>query len=136
MAAYFANPGAPGRRASRREMAVAGFLPKNGLEQLAGADRDVLRAVPRLHPEAGVQRVSGRLMAAGPDEFLHTFEDARGQVSEVAERILELVDGRRTVADIVAVLCDEFEVEPEACQQDTAAFVRLLVEKKVLVLGP
>jgi pyrroloquinoline quinone biosynthesis protein D len=40
------------------------------------------------------------------------------------------------VADIVAVLCEEFEVEPEACRVDTAAFVSLLVEKKVLVLGP
>jgi pyrroloquinoline quinone biosynthesis protein D len=117
-------------------MAVAAFLPKNGLERLAGASLSVLRAVPRLHPEAGLQRVSGKLMAAGPDEYLHTFEDARGHVSEVAERILELVDGRRTVADIVAVLCDEFEVEPEDCRQDTVAFVRLLVEKKVLVLAP
>lgn len=96
----------------------------------------MVRAVPRLHPEAGLQRVSGRLMAAGPDEFLHTFEDEQGRVSEVAERILELVDGRRTVEDIVAVLCEEFEVEPEACREDTAAFIQLLVEKKVLVLGP
>jgi pyrroloquinoline quinone biosynthesis protein D len=117
-------------------MVVAALLPKDQLEHLAGAGRDVLRAVPRLHPETGVQRVGGRLMAAGPDELLHTFEDARGEVSAVAERIVELVDGRRTVADIVAVLCDEFEVEPQACREDTVAFVRLLVEKKVLVLGP
>lgn len=117
-------------------MAVAAFLPKNERERLAGVGRDVLRAVPRLHPEAGLQRVSGKLLAAGPDELLHTFEDEQGRVSEVAERILELVDGRRTVADIVAVLCDEFEVEPEVCRADTAAFVSLLVEKKVLVLGP
>lgn len=103
---------------------------------MTGAGQDVLRAVPRLHPEAGLQRVRGSLLAAGPDDFLHTFEDGAGEVSEVAERILELVDGRRTVADIVAVLCDEFEVEPEACREDTVAFVRLLVEKKVLVLGP
>lgn len=116
-------------------MTVAAFLPKRGRERLAGAGGDVLRAVPRLHPEAGVQRVSGRLMAAGPDNFFHTFEDEQGQPSEVAERIVELVDGQRTVADIVAVLCEEFEVEPEACREDTVSFVRLLVEKKVLVLG-
>jgi hypothetical protein len=112
------------------------LLPKNGFERLTGAGRDVLRAVPRLHPEAGLQRVGGQLLAAGPDDFLHTFEEAPGQVSQVAERILELVDGRRTVADIVAVLCEEFEVEPAVCGEDTAGFVKLLVEKKVLVLGP
>jgi hypothetical protein len=118
-------------------MDVAGQLPdQGGTTTRAGAGEDVLRAVPRLHPEAGVQRVGGRLLAAGPDEYLHTFEDERGQVSEVAERIVELVDGRRTVSDIVAVLCDEFEVEPEACRADTVAVIRLLVEKQVLVLGP
>jgi pyrroloquinoline quinone biosynthesis protein D len=115
-------------------MTVAAFLPKIGLSRLAGERKDVLRAVPRLHPEAGVQRVLGSLMAAGPDNLLHTFEDEQG-ASEVAERIVELVDGRRTVADIVAVLCEEFEVEPEECREDTVAFVSLLVEKKVLVLG-
>ncbi len=117
-----------------REKALAALM--RGFERLTGAERDVLRAVPRLHPETGVERVQGRLMAAGPGDLLHTFEDARGQASEVAERILELVDGQRTVADIIAVLCEEYEVEPEACRADTAAFIRLLVEKQVLVLGP
>ncbi|QRN99432.1 PqqD family protein [Archangium violaceum] len=96
---------------------------------------DVMSVVPNLHPDAGVQRVGDRMLAVGPDDTLHTFEDEGGEVSEVAERILELVDGRRTLGDIVAALCEEFEVEPEACREDTVAFVRLLVDKKVLVLG-
>jgi hypothetical protein len=96
---------------------------------------DVMSVVPSLHPDAGVQRVGDRMLAVGPDDTLHTFEDEGGEVSEVAERILELVDGRRTLGDIVAALCEEFEVEPEACREDTVAFVRLLVDKKVLVLG-
>lgn len=91
--------------------------------------------VPRLHPEVGVQRVGGRLMAAGPDEHLHTFEDETGEVSEVAERIVELCDGRRTVREIVDALCEEFEVDRMVCAHDTAEFVKLLIEKKVLVLG-
>lgn len=97
---------------------------------------DVMDEVPRLHPEAGVQRVGDRMLAVGPGETLHTFEDEGGEVSEVAERILELVDGGRTVRDIVAALCEEFEVEPAVCGEDTVAFVKLLVNKKVLVLGP
>ncbi|WP_235216630.1 PqqD family protein [Archangium violaceum] len=97
---------------------------------------DVMDVVPRLHPEAGLQRVGDRMLAVGPDDTLHTFEDEGGEVSEVAERILELVDGCRTVGDIVAVLCEEFEVEPVRCREDTVSFVRLLVDKKVLVLGP
>src|SRR4051812_13869812 len=115
-------------------MTVAAFLPKKGLSRLAGERKDVLRAVPRLHPAMSVQRALGLLTAAGPDNLLHTFEEEQG-LNEVAERIVELVDGRRTVADMVAVLCEEFEVEPEKCREDTVDFVSRLVEKKVLVLG-
>ena len=97
---------------------------------------DVMDAVPRLHPDAGVQRVGDRMLAVGPDDTLHTFEDEGGEVSEVAERILALVDGRRTLGDIVVALCEEFEVEPAVCREDTVTFVRLLVDKKVLVFGP
>ncbi len=94
----------------------------------------VLEGVPRVHPLAGVQRVGGRLLAAGPDEQLHSFEDEEGNVSEVAERIVELSDGTRTVRQIVEQLCREFEVEPDVCERDTTEFVQLLVDKKVLVL--
>jgi pyrroloquinoline quinone biosynthesis protein D len=96
---------------------------------------DLMGAVPRLHPAAAVQRVRGQLVVLGPGDVLHTFED-EGTPSEVAERIVELVDGQRTVADIAAVLCDEFEVEPDVCREDTARFVELLSERQVVVLGP
>ncbi len=98
--------------------------------------RDFLNQVPRVHPETGVQRVGGRLMAASPDDHLHTFEDeSSGEVSDVAERIVELSDGKRTVSQIVDELCNEFEVTREVCEADTVAFVKLLVDRKVLILG-
>ena len=97
--------------------------------------REFMEQVPKLHPEVGVQRVGGRLLAASPDDYLHTFEDETGEPSEVAERIVELCDGRRTVAQIVEALCAEFDVDEAQCAADTAAFVRLMVQKKVLVLG-
>ena len=95
--------------------------------------RDVMGRIPRLHPDVGVQRVGGRLMAAGPGDHLHTFEDESGEVSEVAERIVELTDGKRTVAQIVEALCAEFEVDREVCASDTKAFIESLVERQVFV---
>jgi hypothetical protein len=92
--------------------------------------------VPRIHPETGVQRVGGRLMAAGPDDHLHTFETDSGEISEVGERIVELSDGMRTLGQIVTQLCSEFEVDRARCESDAARFVELLVERKVLVVGP
>jgi pyrroloquinoline quinone biosynthesis protein D len=90
-----------------------------------------LLSVLVVHPETGAQRVGGRWAAASPDGRWHTFED-EGEVSEVGERIMDLVDGRRTVGGIVDMLCDEFEVERHSCERETLAFVNLLVEKRVL----
>ena len=92
-----------------------------------------LTRVPRLHPGSGVVRVGGRLMATSEDSAVHSFEETDGAVSEVAERIVELVDGCRTVAQIVDVLCEEFEVGREVCTVDTVAFLKTLAERKVLV---
>jgi hypothetical protein len=94
----------------------------------------LLDELPRVNPEVGVQRVRGRLMAAGPEDVLHSFEDAKGGVSEVGERIVELADGTRTVAQIVDALCAEFEVARDVCTADTERFVGVLLEKKVLIL--
>lgn len=92
-------------------------------------------AVPRVHPDTAVQKVAGRWMAATADDALHTFEDDEGGVSDVGERIIELVDGQRTVGQIADLLVKEFEVEREACLADTRQFIGLLVQKKVLVLN-
>lgn len=73
-------------------------------------------------------------MAATVNDQLHTFEGEDGLASEVGERIIELVDGKRSVAQIVDALLEEFEVSREQCEADTRKFIGLLVEKQVLVL--
>jgi hypothetical protein len=90
-----------------------------------------LQWVPRVHPETGVQQVRGRWMAATPDDVLHSFEGPGG-VSEVGERIIALVDGKRTVGEIAAVLQGEFDVSQAECEEQTVQFIQVLIEKKVL----
>lgn len=92
-----------------------------------------LEGIPRLHPEAGVQKVGKRILAISPGDWLHTFEDESGNVSEVGERIIELIDGSRAVDQIVDVLCEEFEVEREQCKSDAQAFILLLAERQVVI---
>ena len=94
---------------------------------------DFMDELLRVNPEVGVQRVRGRLLAAGPGDVLHSFEGADGQVSEVAERIVELADGSRTLKQIVSALCEEFEVSEAICAADTEKFAQLLLEREVLV---
>lgn len=114
---------------------MAGSNSRRYSFRIIPAPDELLSATPKLHPEAGVQRVGGRLLAAGPDDFLHTFEDEAGEVSEVAERIVELADGSRTVAQIVAALCSEFQVDRDRCTADTMEFLKLLVKRQLMVLA-
>ncbi|MBL8910631.1 MAG: PqqD family protein [Archangium sp.] len=93
-----------------------------------------LSAVPRVHGETALQKVGGRWVAATPDDQLHSFELADGEVSEVGERIVELIDGKRSVADIVEALLNEFEVSREVAESDTLEFIGLLADKRVLTL--
>ncbi len=104
-------------------------LNSMGSTPMNGRDRDW---VPRVHPETGVQQVGGKWVAATPDDALHYFEEEGGAVSEVGSRIISLIDGQRTVGQIVDTLCEEFEVQPEECEREVGRFVELLVEKRVL----
>ena len=90
-----------------------------------------LTGVPQVHPETALQKVAGRWMAATSDDRLHTFESAEG-VSDVGERIIELVDGVRTVAQIINVVFEEFDVSRALAERDTRQFIELLVSKQVL----
>lgn len=93
-----------------------------------------LSAVPRVHPEAAVHRIGGKLMAATDDDRTHTFDGADGAPSAVAERIVELADGQRTVAQIAAELVSEFEVDRMTAERDTIEFLEVLIQKHVMVV--
>ena len=93
-----------------------------------------LTVIPRLHGEAGIHRVGGKLLAASDDDVLHSFVTPAGTVSEVGERIMQLVNGHRTVSEIVAVVRSEFEVEQSVCERDTLEFLDVLIQKHLVVL--
>lgn len=98
-------------------------------------DESCLRRKVRIHGNAGVQRVGDRLLAVGPGDLLHVFEDEAGEPSLVAERIIELADGTRTLETIAQTLCAEFEVDPQVCVSDVVAFAKLLVDRELLIFS-
>jgi hypothetical protein len=53
----------------------------------------------------------------------------------VAERIVELVDGMRTVGQIAEVLVEEFEVSRAMAEADTVQFISQLISKRVFRLS-
>lgn len=53
-------------------------------------------------------------------------------VDEIAAKVLELVDGQRTVGDIVAVLAAGFNEDPAVIRADVVAMIDDLVTKRVV----
>lgn len=53
-------------------------------------------------------------------------------LNETGACILEAMDGTRTVADIVDVLSESFDVEPETLQADVLRFMDELVATNVI----
>ncbi len=91
---------------------------------------DLLDRVLRVHPEAGLQQFGGRYMAVTADGQLHTFDEEES--SGPGERILSLVDGQRSVGQIVEALLAEYDVDRSECERDTKAFVEALIARRVL----
>jgi hypothetical protein len=94
-----------------------------------------LTAYPAPHPGAGIERVGDQLMAASPDDHLHRFVEDDETPSHTAERIVQLADGSRTVSQIARAISEEFEgASLEQVLEDVCEFLRVLVERHVLVL--
>ncbi|MBX7114410.1 MAG: PqqD family protein [Myxococcaceae bacterium] len=93
-----------------------------------------LAQIPRIKTDTLVQKVGDTWVAVGSDETLHLFKDEGGP-SEVGGRIVELIDGRRSVEQIVDTLCEEFEVPREQCASDTLKFIGVLIGKNILVVS-
>ena len=56
-------------------------------------------------------------------------------LNQVGSRIWELMDGGRTVADIVEIISREFEVSPEEAREDILDFLRELENKKMVLIS-
>ena len=82
--------------------------------------------VPRLRPDVRFRLVGGQAVVivqeAGEALVLN----------EVGSRILELVDGERRVEEIVAVMRDEFEADPDELAADVAGYLSELAAAGVL----
>jgi len=90
-----------------------------------------------ISPDTYVMPASSAIGRTIDDEAVLVLPE-QGQVkvlNEVGARIWDLADGSRTVRDIVAAICAEYEVEPAQAEADTLDFVAELVERGVVSLS-
>lgn len=62
----------------------------------------------------------------------------QGQIkvlNEVGARVWSLADGTRTVSDIAAAICAEYDVAPDEAESDILAFVTELVERGIVSIS-
>ena len=57
-------------------------------------------------------------------------------LNAVGSRVWELIDGRRSVDEIVTEIVGEFEVAPEVATRDVGTFVAELLEKRLVTAPP
>ena len=65
------------------------------------------------------------IFLSGNGDMLHT-------VNEVGAFIWKCIDGSRSAADVLKLICDAYEVTPEKAEEDLAAFLKELREKKLV----
>jgi len=56
-------------------------------------------------------------------------------LNEVGARVWDLCDGSRTVADVVAAICGEFDCSPETVQDDVLHILDELVADRLVVVA-
>ncbi|MGW7534886.1 PqqD family protein [Amycolatopsis sp. NPDC054798] len=84
-------------------------------------------SVPRLSLDAQVRRFRGALLVAVGDETL--------ELADSAAFLFRAVDGARSVADIGALLAQEYDIPAEEAVEDAAGFLGELVDSGVLELA-
>ncbi len=57
-------------------------------------------------------------------------------LNEVGTRVWQLIDARRSVAEIVDSICAEYQVDREQAARDTLDFLEDLLAKQLVVLDP
>lgn len=99
---------------------------------------DLSQVRPVRHPDLAWRSWDGEVVilapaghdpAAPPDQQ----DGAEHDLNEVGSRIWELCDGARSVAQIAALIEEEFEVDQATAQRDCAEFVQGLVSQKLLL---
>ena len=98
---------------------------------------DMMDLRPYRHPDLAWRNWGGEVVILAPsghdpDAPEEQRDGAEHDLNQVASRVWELSDGKRTVAEIARVLIDEFEVDEETAERDSADFVRELVRRKLL----
>lgn len=81
-----------------------------------------------------VSRTTDVLSTDVDDELvvIHLDSNAYYGFDSIGRRIWELIEQPRSIIDVCAALCEEFDVAPEECESDVLAFLEELASSSVV----
>jgi coenzyme PQQ biosynthesis protein PqqD len=85
-----------------------------------------LESRPRQRAQIIAQRASGALI------LLSLADGNYYRLNEVGDRVWELCDGTRSVAEVVAIIGQEYEAPAEAVEADVLALLEELAHEKLV----
>jgi hypothetical protein len=91
-----------------------------------------LSSIPIVHGEATIRCIAGEWIASTA-QGTHSFTEPDGSESEVAVKMIQSVDGKRSIADIAELVTNYFEVSLDVAQTDALRFMGILIQKNILV---
>lgn len=89
---------------------------------------NILNKYPKPHPQT-----AGRVI--DKEAVLILSDNSEVNVlNPVGSRIFELADGTNTIAEIIEVICSEFEVSADEAKEDVTTFINQMEKRQVFVL--
>lgn len=89
---------------------------------------NISHTYPRPHRQTAGRAIDGEAVLMLADTSMINV------LNRVGSRIYELSDGTRSVAEIIDIVVDENEVEPEVARADVIEFLKQLVKDEVMTL--
>jgi Coenzyme PQQ synthesis protein D (PqqD) len=71
--------------------------------------------------------------ADGETVLLHIESGNYFALNEVGSRVWSLCDGARSISDIVAIICDEFDVTEQTAESDALDLLAMLTSENLVV---
>jgi len=79
------------------------------------------------NPDIVFRKVAGEFILVPIRQNVRDLESIY-TLNEVATRIWDLIDGKRTSSEITEIICNEFDVEPERAEIDVCELLKNLEE--------
>lgn len=88
-----------------------------------------LSLVPVAHPQVASRVVDEQAVIVLSDEGEVTV------LNEVGTRVWDLVDGKRTVGQIIDLIASEYAIDQETARRDVEEFLKQLVDAKAIIFA-